>query len=77
MSKIKAAEMCSESGQKLVTYKDIQGNPSNPEYVAHLVNGVSAWIAVYADFSSFMAWSGCFRTHFTGINSLILIKVCF
>ena len=69
VSKIKAEEICIRSGQKLVTYKDIQENPSNPEYVSYLVNGESAWIEGYANFSSFMAWSGCFRTQSAGINS--------
>ena len=74
MSTIKAAEMCSKSGQELVAYKDIQENPSNPERVAYLVNGESAWIEGYAAFSSFMAWSGCFRTHYVGINSFAISK---
>ena len=61
VSKLEAVQECSRSGGRLVKYKEIQDNPSAPQYLDQLENEVTAWIDGYAELSPFLLdWQGCY-----------------
>ena len=62
MSKDTAFNRCDILKKRLVSYRDIQGDPSKQDFISNLGNGESAWIEGYAQYSPFLAWRGCFKS---------------
>ena len=73
MSKLDAVKQCSTIGATLLSYKNINANPSGQEYLSKLGDGEFAWIEGYAKLSPFLSWQGCFNT--TNINYLASMRV--
>lgn len=55
-----AVKDCSKTGRTLLNYKQIEDNPTAPEYLNQLRNVESAWIEGYATLSPFLIWQGCY-----------------
>ena len=68
MSKDTAFNRCDSLKKRLVSYRDIQGDPSKQDFISKLGNGESAWIEGYAQYSPFLAWRGCFSVQNSGMN---------
>ena len=62
MSRDTAFDRCDSLKKRLVSYRDIQGDPSKQDFISNLGNGESAWIEGYAQYSRFLAWRGCFKS---------------